>query len=63
MPSMKAYLVDEDTMTKLCKLYASLHSGTDRERDHGHKLWLICSEITHPNNEVVFNTETGKIKE
>ena len=52
---MKAYLVDEDTMTKLGKLYAALHSGTDRERDYGHKLWLICSEITHPMNEVEVN--------
>ena len=63
MPSMKAYLVDEDTMTKLCKLYASLHSGTDRERDYGHKLWLIHREIANPNNMVVFNTTTGKIEE
>ena len=61
MPSMKAYLVDEDTVTKLKKLHEALHGGTDRERDYGHKLWLVHREIT--NNEVVFNTTTGKIEE
>ena len=53
---MKAYLVDEDMLTKLSQLYKALHSGTDRERDYGHKLWLICGEITHPMNEVELDT-------
>lgn len=52
---MKAYLVDEDMLTRLSQLYKGLHNGTDRERDYGHKLWLICGEITHPMNEVEVN--------
>jgi hypothetical protein len=49
---MKAYLIDEDTLDKLGQLYKDLHGGTDRERDYGHRLWRICAEIVHPNNEV-----------
>ncbi len=57
---MKAYLVDEDTMDKLSQLYRAMHNGTDRERDYGHKLWLICAEIVHPSNEVQFD-EKGEV--
>jgi len=63
MSIMKAYLVDEDTVTKLKKLHEALHEGTDSERDYGHKLWLIHREITNLNNMVVFNTETYEIEE
>lgn len=52
---MKAYLVDEDVLGRLAQLYRALHNGTDRERDYGHKLWLLCGEIVHPNNEVEVN--------
>jgi hypothetical protein len=58
---MKAYLVDEDCLTKLSQLYKVMHNGTDRERDYGHRLWLICAEITHPNNEVEV-TDKGEIE-
>ena len=40
-------MIDEDSafeaedMAKLRKLASELHGGTDRERDYGHRLWLI----------------------
>jgi hypothetical protein len=36
-----AYLLDEDDMRKLRIIQHQLHGGTDRERDYGHRLWLL----------------------
>ena len=47
---LKTYLLDEDTLAKLEALHRALQGGTDRERDFGHKLWLLCNEIKQ--NEV-----------
>jgi hypothetical protein len=38
-----AYLIDYDEMGKLRDIQEQLHSGTDRERDFGHRLWLILN--------------------
>lgn len=43
--NIKTYLLDEDTLAKLKALHRALHGGTDRERDFGHKLWLLCNDI------------------
>ena len=42
---MKVYLMDEEQMDVLQMLQKQLHSGTDRERDRGHILWLLCNEL------------------
>ena len=42
---MKAYLLDEDQLAKLRALSEQLHNGTGRERDYGHRLWLVLGEI------------------
>lgn len=57
---MKAYLIDEDQLAKLKRLYTELHSGSDRERDYGHRLWLVCAEIVKAEIEV--DEQTGEIK-
>lgn len=35
------YMLDAEDFEKLRRLAERLHSGTDRERDEGHRLWLI----------------------
>jgi hypothetical protein len=42
---MTAHLIDEDQMANLKRLCEELHGGTDRERDYGHRLWLIYQQI------------------
>ena len=39
------YMVDPDDIAKLRRLSEQLHSGSDRERDYGHRLWLIVETI------------------
>lgn len=39
-----AYLIDADTMRKLRELEQRLQGGSDRERDHGHKLWYLLNQ-------------------
>lgn len=41
---MKTMLLDEDAVEKLRKLAAELQAGTDRERDYGHRLWLVLKD-------------------
>jgi hypothetical protein len=36
-------LIESDAMVRLRQIQAVLHGGTDRERDLGHKLWLILN--------------------
>lgn len=43
MPEIVAYLIDADTFNKIRSLEQTLHAGTDRERDAGHKLWLALN--------------------
>jgi hypothetical protein len=38
-----AYLIDYDEMSKLRDIQELLHGGTDRERDCGHRLWLVLN--------------------
>jgi hypothetical protein len=47
---MKIYIMDDDAFGKLSAISAALHSGTDSERDYGHKIWLlqdqmVCEEV------------------
>ena len=47
---MKIYMMDDETFGRLSAISAALHSGTDSERDYGHKIWLlldkmVCEEI------------------
>jgi hypothetical protein len=44
-PEIAYHMVDPDDVAKLRKLSAQLHGGTDRERDYGHRLWLIVNKI------------------
>ena len=47
MPSLEKeefYALDVDQMAKLRKLASELHGGTDRERDYGHRLWLLLEQ-------------------
>ena len=41
----KYYLVDSEQLANLCRLSGELHGGTDRERDYGHRLWLLLNYI------------------
>jgi hypothetical protein len=36
----------EEVMPKMQAIYTRLHGGTDRERDEGHKLWLLHNHLT-----------------
>lgn len=42
---MQIYMMDDDAYGKLSGLAAALHSGTDRERDYGHQLWLLLDRM------------------
>ena len=53
---MKTFLMDEEHMDVLRTLEKQLHSGTDRERDYGHILWLLCNEL-ESCNEVFYPDE------
>lgn len=52
MSEDKYYLVDEDQLRKLRALYTALHGGTDRERDYGHRLWLVVEEIRNQETKL-----------
>jgi hypothetical protein len=39
------FIIDADQLNKLTLIAARLQSGTDRERDEGHKLWLLINQI------------------
>lgn len=41
----KIYLIEQDQLDRLYAISAALHSLSDRERDLGHKLWLVCNDI------------------
>lgn len=41
----KIYLIEQDQLDRLYAISAALHSRSDRERDFGHKLWLVCNDI------------------
>ena len=42
---MRVYLVDEYQLRKLRELMLQLQGGSDRERDYGHRLWLLLNDI------------------
>ena len=44
-PEIAYHMVDPDDVAKLRRLSSQLHGGTDRERDYGHRLWLIVNKI------------------
>jgi len=39
------YLMEAHLMERLQQISTGLHGGTDRERDYGHRLWLIINEL------------------
>ena len=39
------YVMEVEQIVRLLAISDALHAGSDRERDLGHKLWLIVSEI------------------
>lgn len=43
MTTHKVMLLEEDAVEKLRKLQQDLHAGSDRERDFGHRLWLVLN--------------------
>lgn len=43
--AVRAFLVDEDQLARLRQLSDLLHAGSDKERDIGHKLLLVVSDI------------------
>ncbi len=43
-PRPIAYLIEAASFDKLRSLEQALHGGTDRERDYGHKLWLLLAD-------------------
>jgi hypothetical protein len=55
---MKVFLMDEEHMDVLRSLEKRLHSGTDKERDYGHILWLLCNELESSN---VIEMDEGKM--
>jgi hypothetical protein len=40
------FYLDEDQLAKLRLLADQLQGGSDRERDYGHRLWLVVVEIS-----------------
>jgi hypothetical protein len=42
---MDVYPLDEGNYKKLDEIQKALHAGTDRERDFGHKIWLILEQL------------------
>lgn len=43
--SAEAFYVEAEDLKQLQILSDQLHNGSDRERDYGHRLWLIVSRI------------------
>lgn len=39
------YLVEPDDVVKLTVISNQLHAGSDRERDLGHRLWLLINNL------------------
>lgn len=39
------YVVEGDQLSKLQRIASELQGGTDRERDYGHRLWLILNAV------------------
>jgi hypothetical protein len=39
------YYIDSEQLEKLEQIMHALHGMNDAARDHGHKLWLVLSEI------------------
>ena len=58
---MKGFFFDEDQFKKLRKLQSQLHGGTDRERDYGHRLWLVCNEV-EDFQAIEIDETTGELK-
>ena len=44
-PEIAYHMVDPDDVAKLRRLSEQLQGGSDRERDYGHRLWLIVETI------------------
>lgn len=59
---MKFYMIDEDQFAKLERMHIQLHGGTDRERDYGHRLWLLCNQIRDTESEYGESDEEGESK-
>ena len=51
------YLMDAHLMERLQQISTNLHGGTDRERDYGHRLWLIINELR--NNPITEGESNG----
>lgn len=39
------FLLDDAAVAKLKRVANELHGGTDRERDYGHRLWLVLQSL------------------
>lgn len=42
-------LIEDDDLERLRTIAAALQGGNDRERDQGHKLWLLVNKIKEQN--------------
>jgi hypothetical protein len=40
------YMLPTELFNRLQQIERELQGGTDRERDYGHKIWLILGEAT-----------------
>ena len=49
-PEPDYYWIDEDDVRKLRRISDALMGGTDRERDYGHRVWLILNNLITPTN-------------
>lgn len=38
-------IIDADQFAKLKRITSQLHGGTDQERDYGHRLWLVLTDV------------------
>lgn len=38
-------IIDADQFAKLQRIASQLQGGSDRERDYGHRLWLVLTEV------------------
>jgi len=48
---MDTFLIDAEQLEKLRNISSRLQSGSDRERDEGHRLWLLICDIEDQNKE------------
>ena len=46
------FVLDAEQMEKLVAIAARLHGGTDKERDEGHRLWLLVEAIRKQTTEL-----------